>query len=203
MSLSLTGERTLPGEPYWFARHEVAYRWVDDQIPPGSRVLDAGCGEGYGAHMLRSAGAQVVAVEYDDAACHHARSTYRLPVVRANLAWLPFAPGSFDVVVSMQVIEHLWSLSQFLVDARRLLTPGGQLIVTTPNRPVFSPGLGRGKKPVNLFHVEEFDAEQIEVMLLTAGFGEITVLGVHEDATGTAFHIGDHDDAQDLIGIAR
>jgi REP element-mobilizing transposase RayT len=45
MSLSLTGERTLPGEPYWFARHEVAYRWVADQIRPGSRVLDAGCGE--------------------------------------------------------------------------------------------------------------------------------------------------------------
>ncbi len=203
MSLSLTGERTLPGEPYWFARHEVAYRWVAKQIRPGSRVLDAGCGEGYGAQMLRDSGARVVAVEYDDAACHHARSTYRLPVVRANLAWLPFATGSFDVVVAMQVIEHLWSLSQFLVDARRLLAPGGQLIVTTPNRPVFSPGLGRQEKPVNLFHVEEFDAEQVEVMLLTAGFTHVSVLGVHQDVTATHFHIGGHEGAQDLIGIAR
>jgi 2-polyprenyl-3-methyl-5-hydroxy-6-metoxy-1,4-benzoquinol methylase len=203
VSLSLTGERTLPGEPYWFARHEAAYRWVADRITPGARVLDAGCGEGYGAHMLCAAGAQVVAVEYDDPACRHARHTYRLPIVRANLASLPFAPGSFDVVVAMQVIEHLWSLSQFLIDVRGLLVPGGELIVTTPNRPVFSPGLDRGEKPVNIFHVEEFDAEQVERMLLTAGFTDVTVLGLHQDATATTFHIGDHADSQDLIGFAR
>lgn len=201
MSLALTGERTVPGEPYWFARHEAAYRWVAEAITPGSRVLDAGCGEGYGAQMLRDSGARVIAVEYDKPACRHARATYGLPIVRANLAQIPFAPGSFDVVVAMQVIEHLWSLSQFLVDARQLLAPGGRLIVTTPNRPVFSPGLGRGDKPVNLFHVEEFDAEQVEAMLTTAGFAHVEVIGLHQDETATHFGIGDHADAQDLIGI--
>ena len=79
--LPLTGERTLPGvrgEEYWFARHEAAYAWIADDATPtrcATRVVvEAGSGEGYGAALLRDAGARVVvALEYDEAAVAHAR----------------------------------------------------------------------------------------------------------------------------------
>ncbi len=81
--LPLTGERTLPGvrgEEYWFARHEAAYAWIATTYADALRdavVVEAGSGEGYGAALLRDAGARVViALEYDEAAVAHARSAY-------------------------------------------------------------------------------------------------------------------------------
>lgn len=184
--LPLTGERTLPGasgEEYWFARHEVAYRWVVDTFAErlrGGVVVEAGSGEGYGAAMLRDAGARsVVALEFDEAAVAHASSAYDVTTVRANLAALPIAPGSVDVLVCLQVVEHLWDLRTFLSDCRRALRAGGLAVVTTPNRPVFSPGLPRHAKPTNPFHVEEFDAEQLGELLTGAGFDDVRLLGVH------------------------
>lgn len=185
--LQLTGERTLPGAPgeqYWFTRHEAAYDWIVRRYAPtlaGAVVVDAGSGEGYGAARLRTCGARaVVALEYDPAAAAHAAARYPgLVSVRANLVALPLGAGSADVIVSLQVIEHLWDLAGFLRDCRRVLRPGGLLAVTTPNRVVFSPGLGRGQRPTNPFHVEEFDAAQLLELMRAAGFGAVEVLGLH------------------------
>jgi SAM-dependent methyltransferase len=185
--LPLTGERTLPGvrgEEYWFARHEAAYAWVVEQLGARVRhaaVVEAGSGEGYGAALLREAGARaVVALEYDEAAVAHARTAYpHVATTRANLASMPLVDGGVDVAVTLQVVEHLWDLSGFLRDCARLLRPGGLLVVTTPNRPVFSPGLGRGEKPTNPFHVEELDAEQLHDLLDAAGFTDIAIHGLH------------------------
>lgn len=187
--LPLTGERTVPGLPrenYWFRRHEAAYEWVRRSLPiKGAVVVDAGSGEGYGAELLREGGAaRVIGLEYDPPAAAHARRHYPgVTTVRANLAALPLPTGSAGVVVSMQVIEHLWDLPAFLADCCRVLQPGGWLVVTTPNRLTFSPGLDRGEKPTNPFHVEEFDAGQIQAMLRGAGFLDIEVLGLrHTEA---------------------
>jgi SAM-dependent methyltransferase len=147
----------------------------------GAVVVEAGSGEGYGADRLREAGAaRVVALEYDVAAVAHAATTYpAVTTARANLAAMPLASGSADVVVTMQVVEHLWDLRGFLRDCARALRPGGLLVVTTPNRVVFSPGLARGEKPTNPFHVEELDAEQLETLLAATGFDDVRVLGLH------------------------
>lgn len=186
--LPLTGERTLPdvpGEEYWFARHEAAYGWAVaalDALPlAGAAVVEAGSGEGYGADLLRAAGARVVvALEYDEAAARHAASAYpAVGSVRANLAALPIAPGRADAVVSLQVVEHLWDLRGFLAGCAAALRPGGRLVLSTPNRPVFSPGLARGERPTNPFHVEEFDAEQLRALVAAAGFERTAVVGLH------------------------
>ena len=174
--LPLTGERTVPGiarEQYWFARHEVVYRWLAARCA-GASVLEAGSGEGYGAQILHEAGARVVAVDYDAAAISHSATTYPLPHVRANLAALPF--DRMDAVVSLQVIEHLWDLAGFLREVRRI---ADWTCLSTPNRLTFSPGLARGAKPTNPFHVEEFDADQLRALLDAAGFSEVAIHGVH------------------------
>jgi SAM-dependent methyltransferase len=165
----------VPGiarEQYWFARHEVVYRWLAPRTA-GQSVVEAGSGEGYGAQILRRAGARVVAVDYDEAAISHSAATYPLPHVRANLAALPFR--RVDALVSLQVIEHLWDLKQFLSETRRI---AGWTCLSTPNRLTFSPGLARGEKPTNPFHVEEFDAAQLQELLRGAGFTDITMFGV-------------------------
>jgi SAM-dependent methyltransferase len=183
--LILTGERTVPGlaqENYWFRRHEVAYAWLIERFDlAGGILVDAGSGEGYGAAMLRRAGAaQVIALEVDEQAAAHSRRQYpEVGTVRANLDALPFADACVDAVVTMQVIEHLWDLRGFLRHCRRILRPGGTIVAATPNRPTFSPGLGRGERPTNPFHVEEFDADQVAGLLTEAGFSDIDIYGVH------------------------
>lgn len=191
-SLPLTGERTLPGIPrenYWFRRHEAVYRWIVEHRSATGTVVEAGCGEGYGADLLRATADQVVAVDYDDATLAHARRRYpAIQVVRANLIDLPLRSGTVDTVVSLQVVEHLWDLPRFLAECRRVLRPGGRLVVSTPNRLTFSPGVGRGEKPTNPFHVEEFDAAQLAGLLADAGFEQVHVLGLrhHDDLDARA-----------------
>lgn len=179
-ALILTGERTLPGiwhENYWFRRHEVVYRWLAGRIR--GRVLEAGCGEGYGAQALHAADAvRVVGVDYDAATAAHAAAAYPgLDVVRGNLVALPFASAAFDSVVSLQTIEHLWDQPGFLAECARVCRPGGTVAVSTPNRLTFSPGVGRGEKPLNPFHVNEFDADEL-AGLVGAAFAVDAVLGV-------------------------
>lgn len=187
-----TGERTLPGhdrEQYFFARHEAVYRWISRRFwehLEGAVVVDAGSGEGYGSDLLAGVGPRlVIALEYDEIACRHSARTYpAVRVAQANLAALPVQPRSVDVVVSLQVIEHLWDLRAFLHDVSSILRTGGVFIASTPNRPVFSPGLGRGDRPTNPFHVEEFDAEQLVDLMAhfdpspTPGT-TVDVLGLH------------------------
>ncbi len=186
--LPLTGERTVPGiaaERYWFLRHEVVYRWLlagplGALARSGAVVVDAGAGEGYGADALAAAGARAVALDYDIAAVAHIATSYpRVRAVRCNLAALPILDAGASALVSLQVVEHLWDLGQFLGECRRVLHPQGAIVVSTPNRPVFSPGLGRGAKPTNPFHVEEFDAEQVAGMLRHAGFADVRISGLH------------------------
>ncbi len=181
--LPLTGERTVPGvllERYWYLRHEVAYNLLPRWLPSAGVVIEAGCGEGYGAAVLSDAGFQVVAVDYEQSVVDHVRRRYpQVEVMCAGLDRLPIAMGRADAVVSLQVIEHLWDLPGFLAESARVLRSGGVIVVSTPNRPTFSPGLARGEKPTNPFHVEEFDAEQVGQMLETSGFHDVSVLGVH------------------------
>lgn len=166
----LVGERTVPqlrAENYWFRRHEVAYRALAPQVvTAGGLVLEAGSGEGYGVRLLRRAGVEkVVALDYDAAALAHARTAYPQDVpgraVRTNLAALPLATASAGSITCLQVIEHLWTPEQFLTECARVLVPGGLLVVTTPERRTFSPGLGRGQKPPNPFHCREYDAAEL------------------------------------------
>ena len=179
--LPLTGERTVPGiarENYWFRRHEAVYEWIRSSGIAGVAV-EAGCGEGYGAELLRQAGAEVIAVDYDETAVSHVSDRYpEVSAVRANLVDLPLDDGCADLLVSLQVIEHLWDLAGFFREAHRVLRPGGRIVVSTPNRLTFSPGLGRGEKPTNPFHVEEFDADQIGPLLTEAGFIDPRTFGL-------------------------
>jgi SAM-dependent methyltransferase len=180
--LTLTGERTIPDldiENYWFRRHQVVYQRLATHCV-GRDVLEAGCGEGYGADLIAEVARRVVAVDYDEAAVAHVRSRYpRVEVMRANLAELPLPDASMDVVVNFQVIEHLWDQTQFVKECARVLRPSGLLMMSTPNRITFSPGRDT---PINPFHTRELNAEEMTELLVDAGFTDVTVSGLFHGA---------------------
>jgi SAM-dependent methyltransferase len=177
--LPLTGERTVPDVPqenYWFRRHEAVYRAIADRCA-GAVVLEAGCGEGYGADLLAGGAAAVLGLDFDaPTAAHAARRYPDVGVARANLVALPVRDGACDAVVSLQVIEHLWDQERFLRECRRVLRPGGALMVSTPNRITFSPGRDT---PLNPFHTRELSAAELAGLATAAGFVDARVLGLH------------------------
>jgi SAM-dependent methyltransferase len=177
-SLALTGERTVPGlaeENYWFRRHEVVYQRLAGDCA-GRDVLEAGCGEGYGADLIADVSRSVIALDYDELTVAHVRARYpRVDVHHGNLASLPLPDGSVDVVVNFQVIEHLWNQPQFVAECARVLRPGGLLLMSTPNRITFSPGL---ETPVNPFHTRELNASELTELLVDGGFTVESMLGV-------------------------
>jgi SAM-dependent methyltransferase len=131
-------------------------------------VLEAGCGEGYGADLIASTARRVVAVDYDAATIAHVGTRYpRVQVLAANLAAVPMPDASVDVVVNFQVIEHLWDQPQFITECLRLLRPGGLLLMSTPNRITFTPG---SDTPLNPFHTRELNAAELRQLLEDGGF---------------------------------
>jgi len=203
--LALTGERTIPDldiENYWFRRHQVVYQRLAPRCA-GREVLEAGCGEGYGADLIAGIARRVIAVDYDEAAVAHVRSRYaRVQVMQANLAQLPLPDASVDVVVNFQVIEHLWDQAQFVSECARVLRPSGLLMVSTPNRITFSPGRDT---PINPFHTRELNACELTQLLVDAGFSGVSISGLFHGPRlqeMDARHGGSIIDAQIALAVA-
>jgi SAM-dependent methyltransferase len=204
-ALPLTGERTIPGlaeENYWFRRHEVVYQRLRDRCEDRD-VLEAGCGEGYGADLIADVARRVIALDYDEATVAHVRARYpRVDVRHGNLAELPLPDGSVDVVVNFQVIEHLWDQPQFVAECLRVLRPSGLLLMSTPNRVTFSPGRDT---PINPFHTRELNAAELTELLESGGFTLDAMQGVFHGRTLTeldAKHGGSIIDAQVARALA-
>jgi len=171
------GARTFPGdaaENYWFRRHEAAYRLAARFLAGrgSGRILEAGCGEGSGADLLRRAG-PLVALDLDPRATARTAEAHPAgPVIRADACGLPFAPRSFDAVVAFQLLEHLYCPGAFVETVATLLRPHGVLLVTTPNGEA-----SRDGEP-NPFHVHEYTPDQLEGLLRT-GFERVAIGGIH------------------------
>lgn len=111
----------------------------------GLEVLDLGCGTGRHSLWLASAGATVTGVDFSEGMLEEARGKPGADAVRF-LAHdlhqaLPFARGSFDVVVSGLVLEHLAALDAFFAEARRVLRPGGRAVVSAMHPAMFLKGV--------------------------------------------------------------
>jgi SAM-dependent methyltransferase len=175
-TLPLTGERTAPGiwhENYWFARHEAAYRWITANwlTSETGRVLDAGCGEGYGADLLHQAGArQVFGLDYEGTTLRHVAKAYpQVNLVQGNLVQTAFADGAFQLLVSLQTIEHLWEQPRFVTECGRIAAPGATIVLSTPNRLTFPSG--------NWYHTRELTGPEF-VELVEADLEVVATLGL-------------------------
>lgn len=163
--MEFTGERVIPGEvnpDLWqehVSRYLLARSWVS-----GARVLDAGCGAGYGSALLAETAAHVTGLDRAPEALEYARAHYpasNLVFQQGECLKLPFPDGEFDWVVAFEVIEHLPDADVFLREVRRVLRPQGRVAVSTPNRRFYS----EEHDYHNPFHVREFDVVEFEAIL--------------------------------------
>lgn len=99
-------------------------------------MLDLGCGNGAVLAAFRDTGWELVGIDGSRSAIEQARKHYpqfrfeHLDVTRDLEAWFP--PASFDAVISVEVVEHLFDPRGFVRNCRRLLKPAGTLVLTTP-----------------------------------------------------------------------
>jgi 2-polyprenyl-3-methyl-5-hydroxy-6-metoxy-1,4-benzoquinol methylase len=177
--LSLTGERTLPDVPeenYWYRRHLAVYEWIAARVA-GLRVLDMACGEGYGSDVLAARAGSVVGLDANPEAHEHARLRYR----RANLSFERGMvenhgePGSYDVVVFLQTIEHVRDPAGVLRHFKALLRPGGRAFVSTPNLLTLAPP--GAEKSDNPWHVKEYRAHEFRELCQEV-FPSVEMLGL-------------------------
>ncbi|GAB4201397.1 MAG: class I SAM-dependent methyltransferase [Roseiflexaceae bacterium] len=108
----------------------------------GRRILDLGSGMGGTSVALALAGADPLAFEYNRAYCgitrlRAARYDLPLPVVNGAGESLPFADGSFDLVICWDVVEHVQDPERLLAELARVLRPGGRVLLTVINRYAF------------------------------------------------------------------
>lgn len=158
--LEFTGERFMPEVAGQIAFEHLHRYHFASRFCQGKRVLDVACGEGYGSRILSNAAASVVGVDISAEAVAHARSKYAvssLEFVEASAALLPLPDDSFDVVVSFETIEHHDQHEEMLSEIRRVLRPGGLLVLSSPNKQHYSiePGYS------NPYHVKELFREEL------------------------------------------
>ena len=173
-----TGERILLEKetPQMIARHLCAYTFASSYCA-AKKVLDVGCGEGYGSSYLAQKAAQVTGMDYDKDIIAYARDKYR----KANLAFCVGQPQDglsphqqFDVICSFQVIEHIRDTGVFLEGIKKLLRDKGRFICSTPNKLDASP---HSLAPLNKFHVKEYLYGEF-VELLQAHFKTVEMFGL-------------------------
>ena len=160
--LALAG---IPGE-----RRRAEQMFLGDVIP--GRLLDVGSGSGEFLSTMRKRGWAVMGVDVDPAAVRAARRAYGLEVHLGAVADLVAKGLQFDAITASHVIEHVRDPVGLLAQCRRLLRPGGRVVLRTPN--ARSHGLARygaawrGLEPPRHLHL--FTAEALAACAARAGF---------------------------------
>ncbi len=173
---SLDLERFDPGLPGRLAYEHIHRYAFCVELARGKRVLDAACGQGYGSALLSETATHLVGVDRDPTTIARARQSYagcsNALFMTADCAHLPFAEAEFDLVVSFETLEHVELQDQMLAEFARVLKPDGILVISTPNRPVYSPP----GKPPNPYHVKELDVGEFAAALKKC-FRHVRMLG--------------------------
>lgn len=173
--LGFTGER-MTGAAHGQIEIEHLHRYfLAREMARGLRVLDIACGEGYGSELMAQVAESVIGVDVSEEAIRFAGQSYRRPNLSFRLGdgrAIPLPDASVDLVASFETLEHFYEHEAFLAEIRRVLRPGGVLLLSTPDRDVYSPD-GR---PANAFHVRELDQREFSA-LLSGRFRHVTLYG--------------------------
>jgi SAM-dependent methyltransferase len=170
-----TGERVIPGQvndDLW-AEHIARYAFAA-RLSDGARVLDIGCGTGYGTAELAQRAQSATGIDISADAIVYAREHYPNAIfLAASATAIPFPAASFDLITAFEVIEHLDNWHELLIEARRLLHPDGTFLVSTPNKLYYAES--RAKEGPNPFHTHEFEFAEFRDAL-EAVFPKVAIL---------------------------
>src|SRR3989475_12584347 len=164
--LEWPGERCVP----WMEGAEIGSEQLDRYafatlLVRTKRVLDLASGEGYGSNLLAKTAKHVVGIDVDAQAVRHATNKYIKPNLEFKVGSILDiqikSNGVFDVIVCFEAIEHVDDHHKLLSEAKRLLTPNGIFLVSTPNKTLYTdePHFN------NPFHVHELYFDEFKALL--------------------------------------
>lgn len=163
--LSFTGERLVPDALNASVMIEHLHRYaMATSYCKGKTVLDIASGEGYGSNILSTVAEKVTGVDIDAGVIGYAKKKY----IKNNLSFkvgsaseIPMETASVDVVVSFETIEHHDKHDEMIAEVKRVLKPGGLLIISTPDKKYYS-DIPRYANP---FHVKELYQHEFDALL--------------------------------------
>lgn len=179
------------------AVYEFAQGFVKDKV-----VLDAGCGEGYGASLLAEQAKRVVGLDDSKKALRTATKAYssdNLEFIHGDISHLELAGGSFDVICAFQVIEHIPKPEKFLSKIRQLAKPDGLFFLSTPNR--------KASLIQHPYHFREYSKEEL-LLMLRRYFFQVELWGLQFSSRVAAFRKKRKEESQktlklDPLGLHR
>lgn len=138
-----------------YEKHLFAYDYIKKFLFPGVKVLEIGCGDGYGANYINRKDIRFEAIDISSEAVNIAKSKYKnIKFKSFNGVDYNYPDNTFDLIISFQVIEHVNDVNLYLSQIKRILKPNGILVITTPDRRY---RLADEQKPWNPFHLREYD----------------------------------------------
>ncbi|WP_367159393.1 methyltransferase domain-containing protein [Kozakia baliensis] len=171
----------------------------------GKSVLDIASGEGYGSALLAQTAQNVIGIDINESAVAHARKEFvggNLKYIIGNAQEISLEDDSIDVIVSFETIEHLENQDKFLSEVKRLLRKDGLLILSTPDKNIYS---GEGR-PSNPFHIHEMSFDDFEKKLSSL-FSHVSFLnqrpfigsGIISHSSGEGIVVFDKARKEDII----
>jgi SAM-dependent methyltransferase len=161
-----------------YQRHLVAYNEATRHLR--GRVLEVGCGDGYGIPLLAPFADEYYAIDkFAPDPQRFSPAIDNLRMMQMSVPPIGFADDMFDYIVSFQVIEHIEDDKALVREMARVLRPGGKLILTTPNRAM---SLTR-----NPWHVREYSPDELTALLQTH-FSSVTMNGVYGNDKVMAYY---------------
>jgi 2-polyprenyl-3-methyl-5-hydroxy-6-metoxy-1,4-benzoquinol methylase len=168
-------------------------RFLLEQVRAGERVLDVGCGEGSFSAALAAAGAHPVGVDVASEAIRRASGRHPELELHQVGETLPFEDASFDVAWAGEVLEHVQDVVGLLDEVRRVLRPGGRLLVSTPDHPrrlrlrlALEPGAFEAHFDPRSDHVRFFTRQSLGELLAACQFGDLEINSRNGDLLATA-----------------
>jgi GT2 family glycosyltransferase/2-polyprenyl-3-methyl-5-hydroxy-6-metoxy-1,4-benzoquinol methylase/uncharacterized coiled-coil protein SlyX len=172
-----TGERCVPwaDDLQVVYEHYHRYAWAS-RFSAAARVLDLGCGEGFGPALLAGCAREVVGVDIDPhtvahAQAHYPRDNLRFLVGSMTDPRLLAGDAGYDVITCFEALEHVGEQDRLLAVVRRLLVPGGLFLTSTPDVAVYTHEHGNR----NPYHVRELTEAEFRA-LLAGAFTHVAIL---------------------------
>ncbi|MGH9127023.1 MAG: class I SAM-dependent methyltransferase [Acidimicrobiales bacterium] len=197
--MRITGERIVTSQggfnPTW-QRHTANYRfaaerlWTTPAAHGGGRLADLGCGTGHAASHLGDRWS--VGVDLDLGAL----AGQDRPGARADLRRLPFPDDAFGAVVCLHAVEHVPDPDRVVSECARVVAPGGEVLLATPNRLTF----GRPDEVIDPYHFVEFSPDQL-ARLCRAWFADVAVFGLFGSPRYMEFFAGERRKLDRLLAL--
>lgn len=161
---------------YTFIQHQRVYDFCKKYIK-NKNVLEAGCGSGFGTYRLADYAKNIIGIDVDEFSLNKAKEKFKKPNLSFILGDITSLGLSrkFDVIISLQVIEHIEEDLFFVEKLQSMLETNGLLILSTPNRLTSSFN-------ENPYHVREYSFKELQ-QLLKRNFKSVKMLGLHGNKT--------------------